>query len=453
MKTEKVVLASIVLVTIGLLFVLGTPYLFNDPDPNTEAAPPAQTCPGNESFIAISSIAELKQILRDRNYRLCAELDLSQEEWQPIPVFEGQLDGNGFSIRGLSRRKFAEGIYQPPGGLFGALQNAGVKNLRLIEASIKAAGSSGVLAASANNSTIENVSVDGELECSDNCGLIVGTSISSIFNRVATHGRVSSKQIAGGVAGLSQDGNFADVSVDTTKFNIHADLVGGGIVGVFSGGDLLRSSFIGRVEGAKSVGGLVGEINRFENPDSITQGANLEQSVASGETVLLDSSGAVGGLVGHISGAVDDSVTLRDSRDETTQHCVDSNCGNFVGNSDGVAVKEEHLYRSGTPADLNTLSAQGFDITLLDDPRPSVWKAQSADSPKLYWEVDQKQSEPSIPVGEVPVFPTIGDQPPISPPQLAQPSDPRVTPTVHPKKPKLEHKKKHKAPKPRHKRR
>ncbi|MBQ4160664.1 MAG: hypothetical protein IJD83_07015, partial [Clostridia bacterium] len=82
-------------------------------------------------------------------------------QWEPIGTqaapFKGTFDGSQKSISGLYYND-ASGKYA---GLFGEIDSATIKNLRLNNASITSTSDSGVLAGTAKNSTIYNIYVDG----------------------------------------------------------------------------------------------------------------------------------------------------------------------------------------------------------------------------------------------------------------------------------------------------
>ena len=56
------------------------------------------------SFVPISSAQELQNIANNPSgyYYLTKDIDLSSFDWSPIPEFNGVLDGNGFSVLGLT---------------------------------------------------------------------------------------------------------------------------------------------------------------------------------------------------------------------------------------------------------------------------------------------------------------------------------------------------------------
>ena len=102
-------------------------------------------------------------------FRLAADLDLSGHEWKPIGnynnPFSGTFDGGGHTIKGLNVAH--QGTYF---GLFGVLDNATVKNLRLADSKITVTSNvsdtgniyAGVLAAySRGDLSVENVRVKG----------------------------------------------------------------------------------------------------------------------------------------------------------------------------------------------------------------------------------------------------------------------------------------------------
>ena len=97
------------------------------------------------------------------------------EKTQALETSKGFLDGNGFTISGLSIDKNEDQI-----GLFSALNGAVVQNLNIIAEEIKGDEAVGGLAGSAENSYIYNCSVAGDVYSdAKHAGLLLGKSVNS----------------------------------------------------------------------------------------------------------------------------------------------------------------------------------------------------------------------------------------------------------------------------------
>ena len=442
MRAERLRTTGVILAALALICVLGTPYFYQDPhlsDPGQPVVlvPPTDTsivpCTGSDPFIQIRTAAELSTMLRHGKYRLCADIQLAPD-WRSIDLFQGEFDGNGFAIHGINRDLLDQGVYELPGGIFGALRGARVTNLSLTGGTLRMNGACGLLAAWAGDSIIEGVSADGMVDCADSCGLLVGRSRRSTIDRADVSGELRCAGAAGGVVGEAQESLLSDLSVRLGAGSLQATDAAGGIVGVLSGGALLRTYFSGRIRGGSSAGGIVGRAISAEN-SALTDLGNIEQSVALGELDSSQVGGALGYLVGSTASTSSSTLTLRDSRSDLALHCSSDNCASAIGQVDGVGVNEEHVYSAGDPLDLNLLAARGFDITAQDDLRPSIWKVVTGNKARLYWEVEKA----------TPFDREIEPLPPISPPVLEAPVE--SAPTLTQPKPvpgkKLRHKKPH----------
>ena len=93
------------------------------------------------------------------SYKLQNSIDISGIEWEPLPAFSGTLDGNNYSIIGLTKNDAS--LYDF--GFFQSLQGAVVKNLAFVDINITAARNIGSIASYMTNSTIENCFVTGSM--------------------------------------------------------------------------------------------------------------------------------------------------------------------------------------------------------------------------------------------------------------------------------------------------
>lgn len=125
------------------------------------------------NIIEISSLAELTNPDNfEKKFKLTSDIDLSQDVWTPIgwqentktyKSFKGELDGNGFKISGIK----LENAKSYNVGLFGILENATIKNLKLEVLSIACSDvedvtvlNIGALAGQIKSSQIQNCYVE-----------------------------------------------------------------------------------------------------------------------------------------------------------------------------------------------------------------------------------------------------------------------------------------------------
>ena len=217
-------------------------------------------------------------------------------------TFTGTLDGDGFTISGLTLPLFdvigvaddllTEGI--------DATITAGIENLIL--ASAAGVSGNGALAHTLNlGSTIDNVSSSANvmglfIDINDEfvgVGGLVGTSYGTITNSDVT-GTVDGDSGVGGLVGIS----FGDIINSYATGGVTGDITNpdaaytGGLVGA-SLGDISNSYATGEVVGFELVGGLVG-----------TSLGDISNSYATGEVVGIY---LVGGLVGGTAGNISNS--------------------------------------------------------------------------------------------------------------------------------------------------
>ena len=109
----------------------------------------------------IKTAYELKNIIPNGNYRLMNDIDLSGEEWEPLPSFTGTFDGNNHSINGMT-------INQPEAynmGLFFELNGGVVKNLALTNVNLTAYRNVGAITSSMTNcAVVENCFTSGNFD-------------------------------------------------------------------------------------------------------------------------------------------------------------------------------------------------------------------------------------------------------------------------------------------------
>ena len=134
---------------------------------------------GPDGVREIADAASLRGIVLapEDDYRLTADIDLSEGDWTPIP-FNGTLDGAGHTIYNLTIRQCGaelvecrDGVDRPYdahyAGLFSAVREATIRDLTLkgVRAEVESEESSFVaaLAGYAWDLTAENVSVEGRL--------------------------------------------------------------------------------------------------------------------------------------------------------------------------------------------------------------------------------------------------------------------------------------------------
>ena len=149
------------------------------------------TARAEDGFTEIWDIADLQGMARapQGKYRLMDDIDMGMVSWTPI-AFSGELDGNGHALYNLTvNHAGAETRVTRDGnlkeydttfaGLFSVLENATIRNLRLIGAHVTVENQThcfaAILAGYADHTHIDNVSVQGRVRMTS-YAVMVGVS-------------------------------------------------------------------------------------------------------------------------------------------------------------------------------------------------------------------------------------------------------------------------------------
>lgn len=171
----------------------------------------AQAVNPEQDIIYIDSATALKEISKNatteeftlgKSYALSSDIDLSNEDFTPIPVFSGILDGQGHTIKGLSISEKSSDA-----GLIGLIGEQGVvKNLN-IEGNIAPGGSKitagGVVGT--NKGIIDSVNFSGILKAYKTVGGMAGINDDTGFIlNSKNYAQVDGTKLVGGIAGINK---------------------------------------------------------------------------------------------------------------------------------------------------------------------------------------------------------------------------------------------------------
>ena len=219
-----------------------------------------------------------------------------QQGWDPIGFrengndeeypFSGSFDGDGHAIHGLVIER-PEREYV---GLFGYTQNATFHSLELLDVSVEGEDYVGALAGwlRSTGSEVESVHITGNIQSKDMAGGVAGLSNGTIFDTSTNVEVVTTKhgRSTGGVVGQNTLG-LIEQSVATGI--VEAPNKAGGLVGWNTTGNIIESVSTAKVTGEDRIGGLVGEV-------MISEDGSIERSYALGD---VDGISRVGGIVGR----------------------------------------------------------------------------------------------------------------------------------------------------------
>lgn len=191
---------------------------------------------------------------------LAADIDLSSKYWLPIGngecLFEGRFDGQNHTISGLHFDDSSASYV----GLFGAVQNAVIANLRLMGISICADSYVGALCGAAYNTTIDNIDITGTVSGSTYIGGVTGfiSKISGGIQNTRVTGSVTGETNVGGLVGRSYHTHPCIAACFSGR--VSGELNIGGLIGYsnYSGMALTDCYAVGQIEGDSYIGGLVG---------------------------------------------------------------------------------------------------------------------------------------------------------------------------------------------------
>jgi hypothetical protein len=251
--------------------------------------------------------------------------------------FTGSFDGNGYTITGLSCDN--TGFLNPSAsGMFYEIGTTGVvKNLKLINVTIKGNGDAGVGGVAAwNKGTVENCFVSGSV-----------TGIASENNFVA----------AGGVV-ASNDGTVQNCYSACT---VNAMLVGGVVAS--STGTVQNCYSTGSVSGGSTAGGVVGS--------AMNGSAKVQKNVALNTSITTE-----GLSIGRIAGTIGSNTTPPAPPTLTNNHARSDMSGSW--NAKGLTA------RDGADVTSATYSTQAFWQTTLGWDFTTIWEWDTTTNlPKL----------------------------------------------------------------------
>ena len=276
-------------------------------------AHPAATLPPGAGTVAspylVDGPGELAYMATDTTgvYQLVADVDLSCLNWTPITkavaYFSGTLDGNGYKIINFHSNDTADFV-----GLFGVVENATLRNLRMTNASISPGAATqfvGNLAGRTRNSTVQNVFVSGNFPAVARAsGLVLGdANNTSTVTNVGSYGYVNSvNEYVGGAIGSIQVSDATNI-YSLSRINLTtAGQFAGGVVGYFTN----------TAAALRTVSGIwaYANVTSTRPATGLLVGASLAAGTPSPQTLtggyawgVLNAVNISGGIVGGVRGS------------------------------------------------------------------------------------------------------------------------------------------------------
>ena len=338
MKYAFAIFLSLSIVLLSFTFV---------PPQMAQASTGISTCAGLESIGSGLS----------GNYILTGSVDCSgYGNFTPVGTFTGTLDGQGYSITGLTVNHGGSNDQ----ALFSSTNGAVIRNLNIPGATIEGNYQVAILVASATNTIITNVAVS-------NSGTLFA---------------LASTSDAGGLVGYASN-SIITYSHSSVYMNAGGSNVGG-LVGATSNGTIISNSYsTGTVNGSTgiayggNVGGLVGDNESSTIVDSYSRasvGTGVDWTFAggglvglnNGSTALINRSYSTGAVTTAVAGGLVGSETGSAS---TTNSFWDTQSSGNGSSADGTGKNTSQMQTQGT-------FVSGWDFT-------NVWSISASQYPAL----------------------------------------------------------------------
>lgn len=240
----------------------------------------------DQSFVAISSVSDLKNMIPNGNYYLTQNIDLENLPFTPLfsedDPFVGIFLGNGYSIKNLVLK--AEDGEEYLGGIFAAVGASGeVLGLTVENATVAVSNVNSLklgLIAGINKGEISLCTVKGEINVVLNTAVVsktvgtMATSFDYVYGTVAAEnaasGEINSCSVSGNLnvsvivsTNLSATGvsEYFSQLINNTKIENRSDIAFGGAVGV-NRGSVTSSALTGGLIFNVMVESKVGGVNR-----------------------------------------------------------------------------------------------------------------------------------------------------------------------------------------------
>jgi hypothetical protein len=212
----------------------------------------------------------------------------------PDQPFRGKFFGNGYKISYNQPSSYS----QANSGLFGNLDGAVISDLSVeLTDTYRVTGTGGILAGTAKNSSIRNVSVSGWLEGYTGSGEIIAGGVVGRLENSTISGAVSNaifavfnaniSMVIGGIAGYMDEGSVITDSVHQAAIRLSTNAFHtlGGIAGINDGGTIQSSYTDTIVEYTSSntnitVGGIVGDFRSGTVKDCLAFGTMINATTA-----------------------------------------------------------------------------------------------------------------------------------------------------------------------------
>ena len=211
------------------------------------------------------------------HYAVANNIDMVGTTVKPISQFSGVFDGCNYTISNLAISPNSDG----PTGMFGEVEGATIKNVKITNLKVNVTATdqpyTGGIAGYANNSTIENCSVAGEIR--------------------------SASEYVGGIVAVAEGGKISKCKIAKDTYLYCADNHCGGITAIAElDANISECTVEGQVICKRFyVGGIAGRVNSavidkcLVSSDAYVQGGHNNETEKNGNTLV-----GIGGIIGII---------------------------------------------------------------------------------------------------------------------------------------------------------
>lgn len=314
-------------------------------------------------YIVINYVEDLIEILNNTSdYKnkiivLSKDLDINDDKSYldknskinnitPKTIFKGKLIGNGYQIKNININSENDNI-----GLFSLLDGATIENIRL-QGQISGKNNVGLLAGSANNSKINNVSVDTKFTYntsinSDSVGALIGSATNTEINNV--NSKIDFTVNGNNIGGIVGKITSSIITKSNQEGFINGNQNVGGIIGSSESTTINALTAKGRIFGNENIGGLIGNSSKDNiinaNSSAITSGSNniggiignasntkVEKNYVAGEVSGINN---IGGIIGYAQG----NTNISKSNTTSEINGIES-VGGIVGNLSASEISD-----------------------------------------------------------------------------------------------------------------
>ena len=199
MHKKKILLSIILTTCIAFSFPFSTLAAPVIPEDALEEQNNNLTISTVEDFISFTENCRLDSYSKDLNVTLDVDLDLSEIDFESIPIFYGTFDGSNHRIKGLTLDSdgSVKGLFRYVGS------GAVVKNL-IVEGNVTPDGSRSIIGGiiGENSGHIKNCVFSGSVTGAENIGGIAGVNtLSGIIENCQIYGTLHGDHFVGGIAG------------------------------------------------------------------------------------------------------------------------------------------------------------------------------------------------------------------------------------------------------------